>query len=65
MSIYASMLFKGNGVEANIEKAARYFKLACDKSEINDIYNYALMLYDGLVFTENKEEACRLKFILL
>lgn len=43
------MLHDCDGIDKNIEKAARYFKMAADKGHNNGMNCYGIMLYNTMV----------------
>lgn len=44
---YARMLFHGDGIPVNQEKALRYYKMTIDTKDLDSIYSYAKIFYNG------------------
>ena len=43
----------------NKEEACKYIKMAADAGDVDDMYNYAAMLYKGDGIDVDKKEACK------
>ena len=56
---FALLLYAGDGIETNKKEAARYYKLAADKGNIDAMVNYAFMLEEGDGIEKNEKEAAR------
>mgnify|MGYP001109984289 CR=1 FL=1 len=54
---YATILYKGQSIPANLKEASRYFKKAADKGHEELMFEYASMLSNGLGVDQNYEES--------
>ena len=56
----AGCYMKGNGCEQNVEKACHYMRFASEGKHIQAMFNYAIMVHDGVGCEKNEEEGDRL-----
>lgn len=59
MNNYAAMLEEGQGVNADMNEAAKYYKMAAEKGEKTAIINYAYMLKKGKIDNSDTQEVMK------